>query len=254
MSERTKTYFISDLHLGATYLDDERDHERWVIAMLRSFADDARAIYMLGDVLDYWYEYRTVVPRGHVRFFGELARLADAGIKIYWFIGNHDIWLFDYLRNEIGMDVIDGSVVHTIDGKQFFLSHGDGLGNIGRGFRLIRSLFRNRVCQYLYAAIHPRWTVPFAYRWSQHSRSVRGDGIARYKGDDNEPAMIYAREYVKEHPTLDYFVTGHRHIAIERPLGEHTKFVILGDCFRQYTYAVFDGENLELRQFVTQKS
>ena len=120
---RNKTYFLSDLHLGATYMPDEREHEARVIEMLENFARDARTIYLLGDVLDYWYEYRTVVPRGHVRFFGELARLADSGIKIYWFIGNHDIWLFDYLRDELGVDVIDGYAVHEIDGKKFFLSN-----------------------------------------------------------------------------------------------------------------------------------
>ncbi len=244
-----KTYFLSDLHLGATYMPDEREHEARVIAMLQDFGRDADSIYLLGDVLDYWYEYKTVVPRGHVRFFGELARLADSGVKIYWFIGNHDIWLFDYLRDEIGIEVVDGNAVHTICGHRFFLSHGDGLGDPSKAYALMRRTFRNRFAQWLFAGIHPRWTIPFAYRWSRHSRLKRGDGIARYKGDDNEIPMKFARAYIAEHPEIEYFITGHRHIAIERPLPNGGLFVILGDCFRQYSYGVFDGNNFSLRYY-----
>ncbi len=249
ISERKKTYFLSDLHLGATYMPDEREHEARVVAMLREFGRDARAIYLLGDVLDYWYEYRTVVPRGHVRFFGELARLSDSGVKIYWFIGNHDIWLFDYLRDELGIEVIDGIAEHTIAGRKFVLCHGDGLGDPSRLYGLMRNIFRNRVAQWFYAAIHPRWTVPFAYQWSHHSRMTRGEGIAKYLGDDEELPMIYARKYVSEHTDVDYFITGHRHIAIERDLPNGGHFVILGDCFRQYTYGVFDGRDFALRHY-----
>lgn len=251
---RNKTYFLSDLHLGATYMPDEREHEARVIEMLESFARDARTIYLLGDVLDYWYEYRTVVPRGHVRFFGELARLADSGIKIYWFIGNHDIWLFDYLRDELGVEVVDGYAVHEIGGKKFFLSHGDGLGDPSKAYGLMRKIFRNRFAQWLFAGIHPRWTIPFAYRWSRHSRMKRGDGIASYHGDENELPMIFARKYIATHGEVDYFITGHRHVAVTRPLGEHGTFAILGDCFRQYSYGVFDGKKFELLHFFDGKN
>jgi len=237
---RTKSYFLSDLHLGATYLPDERCHEERVVEMLQAMARDAKAVYLLGDVLDYWYEYRTVVPRGHVRFFGQLAAMADAGIRILWFTGNHDIWLFDYLSSELGITVIDGSMVTDIDGFNFFLAHGDGLGDPSFGFKIIRKVFRSRVAQWMFAAIHPRWTVPFAYKWSSHSRRVRGGGIASYKGDDNELPMIFAKKYVAENPDIDYFITGHRHVAVTRPLPGGKEFVILGDCFHQYTYAVFD--------------
>ncbi|MDE6757468.1 MAG: UDP-2,3-diacylglucosamine diphosphatase, partial [Muribaculaceae bacterium] len=164
-------YFISDLHLGSTYDPHSRQRERLVTEFLESIADKAGAIYLVGDILDYWYEYRTVVPRGYVRFFGALAALADKGVKITWFIGNHDIWLFDYLRDEIGIEIIDGQLVTDIYGKRFLITHGDGVGKLPRGFRFIRSVFRNRVCQKLYASIHPRWTIPFALKWSSHSRS-----------------------------------------------------------------------------------
>ena len=155
-------YFISDLHLGATYLPDPLEYERRVVRFLDSIAGEAGELILLGDILDYWYEYRTVVPRGFTRFFGTLARLADSGVKITWFIGNHDIWLFDYLATEIGLRVVDGVERRTIGGKNFFLSHGDGVGRLPRTFRFIRATFRNRFCQKLYAAIHPRWTIPLS--------------------------------------------------------------------------------------------
>ena len=144
---RNKAYFISDLHLGARYFPDPREYELRAVRFLDSIAKDAAELYLLGDILDYWYEYRTAVPRGFTRFFGALGRLSDAGVKITWYIGNHDIWLFDYLREEIGMRVVDGYEIRTIMGRQFFLSHGDGLGKLPPLFRLIRATFRNRFCQ-----------------------------------------------------------------------------------------------------------
>ena len=144
-----RIYFISDLHLGATYFPDPKRWERRVVSFLDSIAGDADELYMLGDILDYWYEYRNVVPRGFVRFFGALARLADRGVRIQWFIGNHDIWLFDYLRDEIGLEVVDGYVVKEIKGKRFFLSHGDGVGRLKPTFRFLRGMFRHKICQKL---------------------------------------------------------------------------------------------------------
>lgn len=245
------TYFLSDLHLGATYMLDEREHERRVIDMLKMMSHDARTVYLLGDVLDYWFEYRTVVPRGHVRFFGQLASMVDSGIEVYWFAGNHDIWLFDYLSQELGVKVVDGTVIKDIDGVKFFLGHGDGIGDTSRGFRIIRSIFRNKICQKLFSAIHPRWTVPFAYRWSRHSRKVRGGGIATYGGDDNEPQMRFVKEYSFKHPDIRYYIMGHRHVFVNRPVGNGANLIILGDCFNQYTYARWDGQNLSLEHFDT---
>ena len=161
MSRHT-TYFISDLHLGARYLPDRRLHEAKIVSFLHSIRDTAEAIYLVGDVLDYWYEYRTVVPRGYVRFFGALAALADSGVRITWLTGNHDIWLFDYLRDEIGIEVVDGSIIRDIAGKRFFIAHGDGVGLLKPSFRFIRAMFRNHICQRLYSSIHPRNILMFS--------------------------------------------------------------------------------------------
>lgn len=247
--ERKLVYFLSDLHLGAAYLKDKRASEMRAVRFLESIRYTAAEVYLLGDVLDYWYEYRTVVPRGYVRFFGALASLADAGIKIHWFIGNHDIWLFDYLRDELGIEVIDGVQIKEILGKKFFLNHGDGVGWIKPGFRFIRSIFRNKLLQKLYSGIHPRWTIPLAHLWSAHNRHFM-DYVPRFKGMDGEPLAIFAKEYYQDvDPTINYFVFGHVHVSVNEAISPSCRLVILGDWIRLFTYAVFDGNNLEMRKF-----
>lgn len=245
---RTKTYFISDLHLGARYVADGRAREHRVVTFLRSIAADAAALYMLGDVLDYWYEYRHVVPRGYVRFFGELARLADAGVKIYWFTGNHDIWLFDYLRDEIGLTVVDpagGGQKTAVDGTVFFLAHGDGVGRQPVAFRLLRGLFRSRFCQRLYAAVHPRWTVGFAMEWSRRSRSGHDSGAADLPGS----VLDFARSYAAGNPDVRYIILGHYHRLTDEPVGPGCRLVVLGDWIDGGSYAVYDDGKLEICKF-----
>lgn len=245
-----KAYFISDAHLGARYIDDPAAHERRVVDMLRLMGRDAHTIYLLGDMLDFWYEYRHVVPKGFVRFFGEIARLTDAGVKVYWFKGNHDMWTDGYLAEQLGVTVVDEELVTEIGGKKFFLAHGDGLGRLPLPFKIVRSIFRNRFCQALGRAIHPWWLMSFGFKWSLHNRGKRGYDIERYQGDDNEQQMQFAIKYSQEHPDIDYYVNGHRHVAIDTPVpGSKARFVCLGDFFRQNTYAVFDGETLSLRQY-----
>ncbi|MBD5214843.1 MAG: UDP-2,3-diacylglucosamine diphosphatase [Bacteroidales bacterium] len=248
MTTRKTIYFISDLHLGATYLDNPLDYERRVVEWLRSIEDDAAELYLLGDVLDYWYEYRTVVPRGFTRFLGQLGMMADSGIKITWIIGNHDIWINDYIPNELGITVVDGTITKEILGKRFFLAHGDALGKLPKGFRFIRWMFRNKFLQHLYAAVHPRWTVTFAHRWSSHSRNYSAE-IPVFAGPDKEPFVAFAEEYQKEHPdcAIDYFVLGHRHILLDYQLSSGGKLIVLGDWIHHFSYGKWDGENFILQ-------
>ena len=242
-----KVYFLSDLHLGASYFADAKAKERAVVQWLDSIKHTAAEIYLLGDILDYWYEYRTVVPRGYVRFLGKLAELSDAGVKLHWFIGNHDIWIFDYLPSELGVEVIDGSVERVIMGKRFFLAHGDGVGRHEWSFALIRSLFRNRFCQWLYAAIHPRWTIPFAHGWSSHSR--KSDGM-KPSEKAIECVEKFTAEYASTHSEIDYFVYGHLHILKNEPVGAKSRMVVLGDWITLNSWAEFDGDSLVLKQKV----
>ncbi len=246
-TERTLTYFISDLHLGARDTDVHAA-ERKVCAFLRSIAPTARRLFLMGDILDYWYEYRYVVPRGFTRFFGTLAELSDSGVEIVWYIGNHDIWIFDYLPHELGITVRDGYDVRRIDNHTFFLTHGDAVGKRRRSFIFLRTLFRNRVCQRLYAAVHPRWTVPFALGWSRDSRK-HPDPV--YIGFDasTDPLAAFAREYAATHAGIDFFIFGHRHVAADIPVGHGARAIYLGDWISQDTYAVYDGKDVVLHRY-----
>ncbi|MCH5226478.1 MAG: UDP-2,3-diacylglucosamine diphosphatase [Muribaculaceae bacterium] len=239
------TYFLSDLHLGAPYLEGARENELRIVRFLDSIKGNADTIYLLGDILDYWYEYKYVVPRGYVRFFGKLAELADAGIKIVWMKGNHDIWIFDYLPAELGIEVKDGTLVEEIHGKKFFLTHGDGVGKIDPKFRLIRSVFRNKFCQWMFSGIHPRWTVPFAYNWSNHSRYT---GEAR--GIPDESLLKNLKEFVKEyhqlHPEIDYFIFGHVHVLSREIMESGCEMIVLGEWIHTFSYAKMGVDGLHL--------
>lgn len=250
-----KAYFISDLHLGAPYFSDSRESELRVVCFLDSIKEDCTELYLLGDILDYWYEYRYVVPKGYVRFFGKLAEMADAGVKITWLIGNHDIWMFDYLPQEIGLTVVDGPIEREIMGHRYILAHGDGLGKTPGTFKVLRTLFRNRFCQWLFAGIHPRWTVPFAQRWS---RSSREGSVKKESRQGCENTMIWQNEmvenlrewsegYIKEHPEAECYVFGHLHIARQLELTGGRTMTVLGDWISRYTYGVAEeGKRIRL--------
>lgn len=247
------------MHLGAAYIEDPRAHQARIVSFLRSLKDKAESVYILGDALDYWYEYRTVVPRGYVRFFGALAELADAGVEIVWLTGNHDIWLFDYLRDEIGISVYDpgaDGLVREISGKKFFLAHGDAFGPRSVSFRLIQRLFRNRVCQKLYSSIHPRWTVGFAHSWSSHSRKsgmMPGDESERYFKTNVLPGLkCFCRKLIEQEPDLDFIMLGHHHIVFDEAVSDRCRLLVIGDWISHFSYAVFDGENVEIKQYDSQ--
>lgn len=240
------TYFLSDLHLGARYFADPRELERRVCAWLRSIAPTARRIYLVGDILDYWFEYRHVVPRGFVRFLGTIADLADSGIEITWLIGNHDIWIFDYLPSELGIRVVDGILEEEICGKRFVITHGDGLGPIPLSEKLMRRTFRSRLLQRLYAAVHPRWTVGFAYWWSGENRRKHH----RTGSYDPSPAYSWVRGRNALLPPAerpDFYVMGHYHLLASE-LIEGSRVVILGDWITNMSYATFNGTALTLHR------
>lgn len=242
-----RAYFLSDLHLGAPYFPDSRKSEKRVVNFLDYIKDKADVVYLLGDILDYWYEYRTVVPRGFVRFFGKLAELTDRGVRVVWFIGNHDIWIFDYLPSELGVEVVDGALTEHIDGKTFYMTHGDGVGKLKPSFKLMRNLFRNKFAQKLYSGIHPRWTIPFAYNWSRHSRKTGGSGY-------DPTTMVdllrhFSVDYLREHPEINYFVYGHLHVVEDLKLNDSSRMIILGDWISNFSYGIWDGKEFVIRRW-----
>lgn len=245
---RTIDYFVSDLHLGAAYIADPRRHERMVCDWLRSIEPTARRLFLVGDILDYWFEYRSVVPQGYVRFFGALAQLADSGVEITWLIGNHDIWIFDYLPSELGIRVADGVIRTEIDGKKFVIAHGDGLGHVPLKERIMRTIFRSRLCQRAFAAIHPRWTVGLAHSWSASNRR-------RHSAPASTPLSLkpiedwVARE--QETSKADFYVFGHYHTLYNTEI-DGAEMVILGDWISNMSYATFDGSSITLHRYQSQ--
>ncbi len=241
MAGGKNTYFISDLHLGAKYMANNLERERRVCRFLDSIRDDAAELFLLGDILDYWYEYKCVVPRGYIRFLGKLAELADHGVKITWVTGNHDVWLFDYLRDQIGMTVLHGHTVVQAAGRRVLISHGDDVGQQPVMYRFTRWCFYNKVCQWLYAAIHPRWTYPIATGWSSENRTRR-DPVQQQAVSERAAArlMEFSREYYREHPDVEAFIYGHIHIArLNEPQGM-PPVVFLGEWIEQFTYLIVD--------------
>ncbi len=244
-----KIFFISDAHLGSRLVSNPREHEMKLVAWLDSVKNDAKAIYLLGDMFDFWFEYKTVVPKGHVRFLGKLAELVDAGIEIHFFIGNHDLWTFGYLENEIGLIVHREPCEITLNGKRFYLAHGDGLMTENeRGFKIIRKIFHSRFCQELFRLLPPQIGQEFGFRWSKSNREIISGTENKFLGEDKEHLVVFAKKYSETH-SIDYFIFGHRHILLNLQLPNKSQVVILGDFISIFSYAVFDGENLNIEIF-----
>jgi len=243
-----KIYFASDAHLGASALTDNDHRERLLVEWLDTVKQDAGMIFLMGDMFDFWFEYKSVVPRGFVRFLGKIAEITDGGIPVHFFTGNHDVWVFDYLPKETGMIIHRKPYIVELMGKKFFMAHGDGLLNFDRGYNLLKWLFQNRVAQWLFARLHPNFAFRIANSWSKSSRLSNGIEGEAFKGEKEEEQIVFAREKLKaEH--FDFFVFGHRHLPMEFNLNERSKAFIIGDWIKRYTYGVFDGNEFKLKEF-----
>jgi len=248
---RKKIFFASDAHLGARFHSDPIELEKKLVRWLDSIKEEASAVWFLGDMFDYWYEYKYVVPKGFTRFLGKVAELSDSGIEIHFFIGNHDIWMFDYLPKEVGAIIHREPITIDLLGKRFFLAHGDEVDFRSRSFRFIRALFRNKLCQWLYAGIHPRWTFGFAHAWSLGSRKkgLEKQMEKEYQGEAAEYLILFAKDYLKSHPDINFFIFGHRHILLDLLLSRTSRLLIAGDWMQYFSYIMWDGELLTLNQF-----
>lgn len=245
-------YFLSDAHLGSLAIEHSRTQERRLVRFLDEIKQKASAIYLLGDMFDFWFEYKHVVPKGYTRFLGKLSELTDSGVEVHFFTGNHDIWEFGYLSSECGLQVHNGPATLEIMGKTFFLGHGDGLGDPDKKFKFIKSIFQNKTCQWLFRNVMPTsWGMSFGLNWAKHSRMKRADGKEPpYMGEDKEYQVLFAKDYLKTHPEIDFFIFGHRHIELDLMLTHSTRLMILGDWIWQFTYAVFDGVNMFMENYV----
>ena len=241
-----KYYFISDLHLGLHPEEKSREREKTLVEWLDSIKTDIAELFLVGDIFDFWHEYKRVVPRGFTRFLGKLAEISDSGAKIHFFTGNHDIWAYDYLPKEIGLIIHRKNIEKKINGIKFFIGHGDGLGPGDKGYKVLKAIFTNRVLQWLFARIHPNSALWFGHNWSKNSRYAKGIVAEPFQGERNELQVKFAQEkLISEH--FDYFIFGHRHIPFAIKIGNKSTVVNLGDWINNFTYAVFDGNQLELK-------
>ena len=242
----SKIYFASDFHFGVPDHVLSREREDLVVSWLEEIRKDAAEIYLIGDIFDFWFEYSAVIPKGFIRFQGKLADLVDSGIKITFFKGNHDMWMFDYFVKELGIQVISDELILERNGKKFYLHHGDGLGPGDAKYKILKKIFRSGFCQWLFARIHPNFGVGFAKKWSKYSR-LQNNQKEEFQDLDKEWLVSYCKELLlKEH--YDFLIFGHRHLPLDVALGE-SRYINLGEWMNFNSYAVFDGENLELRYF-----
>ena len=254
---RNKVYFASDAHFGLSLVEDPIVSQKRFCRWLDSIVSDCCALFLVGDMFDYWFEYSYVVPKGYVRVLAKLAEFTDRGIPVYMFYGNHDIWMFDYLPKEIGVKIITDNWVGNILGKNFYVAHGDGLGDPSKTFRIMRGFFRSKVAQTLYRWIHPDLTMPFGMNWAYYNRKRKSkivdgkvtENETQYLGEDKEFQIIWSKKYLAQHPDVDFFVFGHRHIELDLPISDSCRVLILGEWIHSFTYAVFDGKQMSLCRF-----
>jgi len=247
LKESGKIFFASDFHLGLKAGSDPAEREKRVVRWLNNIAPEAREIYLLGDIFDFWWEYKLVVPRGFTRFLGTISAITDSGIPVHFFTGNHDMWVRDYLSGECGLIIHTSSYTQIFDGKRFHIAHGEGLGNKNTGYRILLSIFRNKPLRVLYSALHPYIGVTIGHRWSLHSRLGKGIKID-FLGEENEDLIRYSKS-ILENENIDYFIYGHRHIDLSIRLKQGAQIIFLGDWIRKGSFAEWDGQELYLRSY-----
>ncbi len=253
----SKIYFLSDFHLGAPDHASSLEREKLLVHFLDKIKNDATEIFLVGDMFDFWYEYKTVVPKGFVRLLGKLGELTDAGIAIHFFVGNHDMWMRDYFSKELNIPVYFKPVEFERHGKKFLIGHGDGLGPGDHGYKRLKKVFRNPVCKWLFGIFPPRLGIGLANYLSRRSRAA-GLKEEVFLGEEKEWLLIYCKEVLKE-KKIDFFVFGHRHLAIDYRLPDihpeknraedEARYINLGDWILYFTYAVFDGITMELKSY-----
>jgi len=251
--ENTKNiYFASDFHLGIPDHDSSLKREKLFVKWLDEIKNDAAEIYLMGDIFDFWFEYKTVVPKGYVRLLGKLAELTDAGIPVHLFRGNHDVWAFDYLNKEINIQLHREGLIRNFNGKRFYLAHGDGLGPGDHGYKMLKKIMECRFNQWLFRWLPPDWGTRMGLYFSHKSRIA---GIIKEGKKEQSPKLedemlyIFSQDYLKKDPSIDFFIFGHRHILCDEKLNEKSRFITLGDWLTNFSYAVFDGKELELKLY-----
>ena len=241
-------YFISDFHLGAPDYLTSLAREKRIVTFLEQARHDAAHIFIVGDLFDFWYEYKTVVPKGYTRILGKLADITDSGIPISFFGGNHDMWMSGYFEKELNIPVYAAPKAFVFNDVHFLVGHGDGLGPGDKGYKFIKKIFRSPVCQWLFGMLHPSWGMGLANYFSKKSREATGSTDEHFLGEDKEWLIAYCKEVLQQQH-YDYFIFGHRHLPIDFTLPSNSRYINLGDWIRYNSYAVFDGTRTVLKYY-----
>lgn len=250
-----KIYFLSDFHLGAPTATQSLTREKKICSFLNEIRKDAHEIFLMGDLFDFWYEYKKVVPKGYTRLLGTLASISDQGIPLHFFVGNHDMWVHDYFATEIGMKTYFEPITIERNGVRMHLGHGDGLGPGDEGYKRLKLIFRNPFCQWLFGILPPQIGMGLAEYFSQTSRAQTADREEHFLGEDKEWLISYCKDFLQKE-AVDYFLFGHRHLPIDWPISNdelqrQARYINLGDWIRYNTYAVLEGTTLQLKTFET---
>lgn len=248
MSAKKNTYFLSDSHLGAPDAVKSRKREQLLIQWFDEYGIEAKEIFLLGDIFDFWFEYSTVVPKGFVRLLGKIASVTDRGVPVHFFTGNHDMWAYDYFEKELGVVMHRQAVEKSIQGKNFLIGHGDGLGPGDKGYKLLKTVFACRVCQKLFSFLHPGFGMRMAMFFSRKSRLANEKKPEIFKGPEHESLVHYCIEELKTR-NIDYFVFGHRHLPLKIEVAPGVYYVNTGEWLSQFSFACFDGEKMSLHYF-----
>jgi UDP-2,3-diacylglucosamine hydrolase len=243
-----KVYFLSDFHLGVPDHASSLEREKKIVSFLDQSKQDAAMVFVVGDLFDFWFEYRKVVPKGYVRILGKLAELTDNGIPVHFFVGNHDMWMSGYFEKELNIPVFFENQTYVFNDKKFLIGHGDGLGPGDYGYKFIKKFFRNPICKFLFGLLPPYFGVSLANYFSKSSRTMTGTADEIFLGEEKEWLVVYCKEQLKQNH-FDYFVFGHIHIPIDFTLNEISRYVNLGDWIKYNSYAVFDGITLQLKRY-----
>ncbi|HQQ93645.1 MAG TPA: UDP-2,3-diacylglucosamine diphosphatase [Bacteroidia bacterium] len=246
--DQKRVYFASDFHLGVPTLEKSHAREKRICAWLDSIKDHTSELYLVGDLFDFWWEYKYTVPKGTVRLLGKIAEFSDAGIPVHFFVGNHDLWMKDYFSSELGVQVHHKAIIREHGGKKFYIGHGDGLGPGDRWYKFLRLIFASKTLQWCYSRLHPNLAFYLARASSRRSKESTGESDAIFLGKEKEWLYQYCLNYLKQEH-IDYFVFGHRHLPLDLELGERSRYLNLGDWIRYDSFAEFDGEKLSLLSF-----
>jgi len=250
LSHNKNIYFVSDAHLGVPNHSESLVREKLLVQWLDEIKIKAEEIYIVGDLFDFWFEYKKTIPKGFTRILGKLAELSDQGIKIHYFTGNHDLWMFGFFEKELNIPVYYEPIEKTIGNKSFYIGHGDGLGPADHGYKMLKKIFKNPLSQFVFRWLHPDIGIAIADYWSKRSRYVSASGmIEPFKGEVNEWLIIHSKELLKR-KHFDFFVYGHRHLPLSVNLNEgNSQYINLGDWINYFSYAEFDGEKMEVKYF-----